>query len=104
MLFRSLGSYGGMGIEAGLSNVVRSLDRGIALADAPEMMVLIENTAGQGAQLGARFEELSFIFREARSLTSYKKVCSESLEELKSWAADHGQNEPRFCRTCSPRT
>ncbi len=60
------GSHGGMGIEAGLSNVVRSLDRGIALADAPEMMVLIENTAGQRAQLGARFEELSFIFREAR--------------------------------------
>lgn len=44
-----------------------------------------------------------FIFRETRSLTSYKKVCSESIRELKGWAADHGQNQPGFCRTCSPR-
>lgn len=60
------GSHGGIGIEAGLANVVRSLDRGIALADAPEVMVLIENTAGQGAQLGARFEEVAFILGESR--------------------------------------
>lgn len=44
-----------------------------------------------------------FTFREARSLTSYKKVCSENIEELKSWTTDHGQNRPGFCRTCSPR-
>ena len=31
-----------------------------------------------------------FIFREPRSLTSYKKVCAGRVEDLVAWAADHG--------------
>jgi hypothetical protein len=42
-----------------------------------------------------------FIFKEPRSLTSYKKVCSTSIVDLKTWAADHG-GVARICRTCSP--
>jgi hypothetical protein len=41
-----------------------------------------------------------FIFREARNLTSYKKVCSESIEELRGWARTNGVTEADCCRTC----
>ena len=44
-----------------------------------------------------------FIFREPRSLTSYKKVCADSLADLQSWATSHSSTPPSFCRTCSPR-
>lgn len=60
------GSHGGTGFEAGLERLVRNMDRGIASAEVPEVVVLIENTAGQGAQLGARFEEVASIFATSR--------------------------------------
>ena len=55
------GSHLGAGIEAGLTCVTRNLDR--LHAEHPEMKVRItlETTAGQGACLGARFEEIAAI-------------------------------------------
>ncbi|MCX8494331.1 MAG: deoxyribonuclease IV [Chthoniobacterales bacterium] len=55
------GSHLGAGIEAGVACVIRNLDR--LHADHPDLKVRItlETTAGQGACLGARFEEIAAI-------------------------------------------
>jgi deoxyribonuclease-4 len=55
------GSHLGAGIEAGIACVIRNLDR--LHAENPELKVRItlETTAGQGACLGARFEEIAAI-------------------------------------------
>jgi len=55
------GSHLGAGIEAGVACVIRNLDR--LHAEHPDLKVRItlETTAGQGACLGARFEEIAAI-------------------------------------------
>ena len=45
-----------------------------------------------------------FIFHAPRSLTSYKKVCADSIADLETWAARSSSGLLRYCRTCSPRT
>lgn len=56
------GSHVGSGEEAGLRRVVEGLDRSMALAaDAAAVTVLLETTAGQGSQLGYRFDQLGHI-------------------------------------------
>lgn len=52
--------------EEGLTRFVRSLDQAIALSQTVDVQVLIENTAGQGTQIGARFEEIAFILQTSR--------------------------------------
>lgn len=47
---------------------------------------------------------LHFVFHTPRSLTSYKKVCADSVDELEAWAARNSRGLLRTCRTCSPRT
>lgn len=54
------GAHVGAGYEAGMNTLIASL--GSVFAEAPaEVRVLLENTAGQGSCLGARFEELAEI-------------------------------------------
>ncbi len=63
------GSYRGQSVEEGIAAFVlglRDACRGVATGS---LMVLIENTAGAGAQLGSRFEELQSIRDLARDLT-----------------------------------
>jgi deoxyribonuclease-4 len=60
------GSHGGDGIAAGLARMVEHLDRALELAaDAGQVMVLLENTAGQGNALGADLAELAFIINHS---------------------------------------
>ncbi|NOY12785.1 MAG: deoxyribonuclease IV [Deltaproteobacteria bacterium] len=54
------GAHMGQGTAAGLSTLVESFQRIFSAAPA-EVRVLVENTAGQGTSLGARFEELASI-------------------------------------------
>lgn len=62
------GSHVGSGEDAGLARVARALDLAFAAAgpDAGEVVVLLENTAGQGSNLGYRFEHLAEIVRRSR--------------------------------------
>ena len=60
------GSHRGVGVEAGLERFVENMDRAITQSKTSTVLVLIENTAGQGTNLGSRFEELSFILRESQ--------------------------------------
>ncbi|MDH3328762.1 MAG: deoxyribonuclease IV [Desulfobulbaceae bacterium] len=56
------GSHGGDGIEAGLTHVVRNLDRVFENAgSSSSVKVLLETTAGQGTGLGSRFEEIAWV-------------------------------------------
>jgi len=55
------GSYGNGGLLAGMERFTRNLDRAITLSRTETVMTLVENTAGQGAGLGWRFEQLAYI-------------------------------------------
>lgn len=60
------GSHRGDGVEAGLQRFVQNMDRAITRSKTSTVMVLIENTAGQGTNLGSTFEEISFIINESQ--------------------------------------
>jgi deoxyribonuclease-4 len=60
------GSHRGQGVEAGLERFVENMDRAITRSQTSTVMVLIENTAGQGTNLGSTFEEISFIISESQ--------------------------------------
>ncbi len=60
------GSHRGAGVEAGLERFVENMDRAITRSKTSTVMVLIENTAGQGTNLGSTFEEISFIISESQ--------------------------------------
>jgi deoxyribonuclease-4 len=60
------GSHRGEGVEAGLERFVANMDRAITRSKTSTVMVLIENTAGQGTNLGSTFEEISFIISESQ--------------------------------------
>jgi deoxyribonuclease-4 len=60
------GSHRGVGVESGLERFVENMDRAITQSKTSAVMVLIENTAGQGTNLGSTFEEISFIISESQ--------------------------------------
>ena len=60
------GSHRGVGVEGGLERFVENMDRAITQSQTSSVMVLIENTAGQGTNLGSTFEEISFIISESQ--------------------------------------
>jgi deoxyribonuclease-4 len=60
------GSHRGVGVKAGLKRFVENMDRAIARSKTSTVTVLIENTAGQGTNLGSTFEEISFIIGESQ--------------------------------------
>ncbi len=60
------GAHVGAGVEAGLINLAKNLDRSIEASGVESVSVLIENTAGQGSSLGSSFEEIGFILKNSR--------------------------------------
>ncbi len=62
------GSHVGQGEEAGLAAVAASLDAVLGAgrrARSDDVMILLETTAGQGTNLGSRFEHLAAILHQA---------------------------------------
>lgn len=59
------GSHLGQDVEVALRRLTANLDHAIGLAEPSQVMVLIETTAGQGTNLGSRFEEIAFILAES---------------------------------------
>ncbi len=59
------GSHLGAGIAEGLERYVANLDLAISMSETEEVQVLIENTAGQGTNLGSRFVELASILENS---------------------------------------
>jgi deoxyribonuclease-4 len=63
------GNCKGYSVEQGIYAVVRSLAEAAQGLDTRNLMVLLENTAGSGAALGSRFEELGVMRQFAAELT-----------------------------------
>lgn len=55
------GSHKGSGLDAGISRIVRALDELVTRTRAYRVKIVLENTAGAGNTIGARFEELQAI-------------------------------------------
>ena len=73
------GSHVGSGEETGLRRVAQALDR--LLSRSGEVTVLLENTAGQGSNLGHRFEHLGTILDSAES-SDRLGVCFDTCHAL----------------------
>jgi deoxyribonuclease IV len=66
------GNCKGHSVEQGISSVIRSLAEAAQGLDTQTLTVLLENTAGAGAALGSRFEELAIIRQFAAQVTDLK--------------------------------
>lgn len=60
------GAHMGVGIEAGLELVVRSLDAVFATIPKVRTRIALETTAGQGSCLGCEFEHLAYLLTHTR--------------------------------------
>jgi len=86
LLIMHPGSHGGDGVEVGLQRMVENLDQALArAANAKQVNVLLENTAGQGNALGAEFAELAFIINHS----AYNKRLGVCLDTCHLFAAGY---------------
>jgi deoxyribonuclease-4 len=85
------GSHLGAGIETGIGYVVRNLD--LLHAEHPKLKVRItlETTAGQGACLGAKFEEIAEIISRVKD-PKRLEVC---LDTAHAFAAGYDLSAPK---------
>lgn len=60
------GSHLGEGVDAGIERYTANLDIAIEKSGTETGMVLLETTAGQGSNLGSRFEELGAIIAQSK--------------------------------------
>ena len=79
------GSHVGSGVDAGLERVAAALDRARGEMDGSGVKVLLENTAGQGTNLGSTFEQLSALLNAVRD-DSWLGVCFDTCH---AFAAGH---------------
>jgi len=83
------GSHGGSGEQVGLERVVDGLDHVLARSHRTEVgncpgvstRVLLETTAGQGATLGHRFEQLAYVLDRTRAVERLG-VCFDTCHAL----------------------
>lgn len=59
------GAHLGSGVEEALERVAKNLDRAVRESRTERVMVLLENTAGQGTTLGRSFTELAAIIQQS---------------------------------------
>jgi deoxyribonuclease IV len=59
------GAHVGSGADAGISRIAAALNQALDSVE-PSVMILLENTAGQGSNLGYRFEELAAIIEQIK--------------------------------------
>jgi deoxyribonuclease-4 len=76
------GSHVGSGEQAGLKRIAKSLDRVLGRRSSHgEVVVLLENTAGQGSNLGHRFEQLGQLL-ERTAAADRVGVCFDTCHAL----------------------
>ncbi|MBD3161962.1 MAG: deoxyribonuclease IV [Candidatus Eisenbacteria bacterium] len=75
------GSHMGQGEETGLRRIAESLDWVCARSEGSATMLLLETTAGQGTNLGYRFEHLARILELIRSPERFG-VCVDTCHVL----------------------
>ncbi len=87
------GSHLGSGKVEALERYVANLDQAIAESETEEVRVLIENTAGQGTNLGSRFGELASILEDS-GYTDRMGVCFDTCH---AFAAGYDLRTPESC-------
>ena len=85
------GSHLGTGMEEGIGCVVRNLDRLHAEHPKLKVRITLETTAGQGACLGARFEEIAEILDRVKD-PKRLEVC---LDTAHAFAAGYDLSAPK---------
>ena len=75
------GAHVGSGAAAGVARVAEALDRALPEGRDASAGVLLENTAGQGSTLGARFEELGAMLRAVRQ-PRHVGICFDTCHAL----------------------
>lgn len=63
------GNHRGLSLERGLANVIQGIAEAAEGVETGELMLLVENTAGAGSQLGGRLEELALLREVGRRYT-----------------------------------
>lgn len=64
-----IGAHLGQGVEQGLERIVEAIDTVLAspqAQSAPDVMILLENSAGEGTELGATFAELGTVLKNIK--------------------------------------
>ncbi len=64
-----IGAHMGQGVEKGLERIVEALDTVLAspqAKNAPDVKILLENSAGEGTELGASFAELGVVLNNIK--------------------------------------
>jgi deoxyribonuclease-4 len=84
------GAHMGAGVEAGLAQVVSSLDQLFEETTGNPVRIALEVTAGQGSTLGRTFEELAFILDKVRR-TERLCIC---LDTAHLFAGGHDISTP----------
>lgn len=79
------GAHLGSGVDDALVRVAKNLDRAFAESGTENVMVLLENTAGQGTTLGRSFAELGKII----SLSSNEKRIGVCIDTCHAYAAGY---------------
>jgi len=92
------GSHMGAGIERGVERIAAGLDRVLRVrgrSSGDTVTVLLENTAGQGTNLGRRFEEIGAIIEQS-ACANRLGLCFDTCHAL---AAGYAFDDARGYRT-----
>ncbi len=71
------GSHLGAGIDEGVKQAARSIDKAYALSGDPDIEILLETTAGQGSSVGHSFSHLAGIIGTSKN-TRKLNVCLDT--------------------------
>ncbi len=84
-----IGSHGGSGREAGIQRIVAGLDQALTTV-RNEVVCLLENSAGGGDHVGARFEDLAAILGQLPQHASRLGICFDTAHAYASGYDDGG--------------
>lgn len=84
------GSHLGKGTEYGIELYARTIDLAIEKSETAMVTVLLENTAGQGTNLGSTFEELAEIMEKSK----YPERLGICFDTCHAFAAGHDFRTP----------
>jgi deoxyribonuclease-4 len=87
------GAHKETGEKEGLARVIRGLDDVLAATEGSEVMITVENTAGQGTVLGYSFEHLAEILRES----DHSERLGVCLDTCHAFAAGYDMTDRERC-------
>lgn len=72
------GSHRGAGEKTGLNMIAEALSRIMEDKETSRVVLVLENTAGQGTQLGYRFEQIAWLLENIEAPAEMKGVCFDT--------------------------